>query len=106
MVVSEKTKQIIETSKIKEVSIYGYKSTQVENDIENLIEGKSVEVGYRAGCGRIDNTHLVFREWLKIIKSLKKDGFKISETNLTHANKSPTMAQGFWNSIVYKIDRK
>lgn len=103
MKVSEKTLKTLETANQKEPMICGYNSTQIKNDFENLLLGKPVEVGYRAGCGRKDKTHKVFEEWLKVIKSLKKDGFIISEQNVTHANKSPTMAQGFWNSIIYSI---
>lgn len=103
MKVSEKTLKTLETANQKEPMICGYNSTQIKNDFESLLLGKPVEVGYRAGCGRKDKTHKVFEEWLKVIKSLKKDGFIINEQNVTHANKSPTMAQGFWNSIIYSI---
>lgn len=105
MKASNKTIKLVEFSKEKERIINGYASSQIENDFNNLFNGKEVEVGYRAGCGRTDRTHKVFREWLKIIKSLRKDGFIIEEKNVPHPNKSPTMAQGFWNSIIYNIKK-
>lgn len=105
MEVSQKTIKTLETANQKEPMICGYNSTQIKNDFNNLLLGKPVEVGYRVGCGRKDKTHIVFEEWLKVIKSLKKDGFVINEQNVKHANKSPTMAKGFWNSIIYSIKK-
>lgn len=105
MKISEKTLKTLETANQKEPLICGYNSTQIQRDYLNLINGQKVEVGYRAGCGKKDKTHKVFEEWLKIIKSLKKDGFIINEENVNHPNKSPTMAQGFWNSIIYSINQ-
>lgn len=105
MEVSKKTLEVLETANQKEPLICGYKSSQIQTDYSSLINGKNVEVGYRAGCGKKDKTHKVFDEWLKIIKSLKKDGFIINQENVTHPNKSPTMAQGFWNSIIYSIKK-
>lgn len=103
MEISEKTLKILNTANQKEPLICGYPSKQIERDYEKLIRGEKVEVGYRTSCGTKDKTHKVFEEWLKIIKSLKKDGFNINEENVLHANKSPTMAGGFWNSIIYSI---
>jgi len=105
MRVSKKTLKTLETANQKEPLICGYQSSQIQKDYLILINGENVEVGYRCGCGKKDKTHLVFEEWVKIIKSLKKDGFIIKEENVTHANKSPTMAQGFWNSIIYSITK-
>jgi len=104
MKISEKTLKTLETANQKEPLICGYQSSQIERDYLNLINGKNVEVGYRAGCGKKDKTHKIFEEWLKVIKSLKKDGFIINEENVLHPNKSPTMAQGYWNSIIYSIN--
>jgi len=104
MKISEKTLKTLETANQKEPLICGYNSTQIQRDYLNLINGQKVEVGYRAGCGNKDKTHKVFEEWIKIIKSLKKDGFIVNEENVVHPNKSPTMAQGFWNSIIYSIN--
>lgn len=103
MKVSEKTLKTLETAIQKEPLICGYNSTQIKKDFENLIKGQEVEVGYRTSCGTKDKTHKVFVEWLKIVKSLKKDGFIIKEKSVIHANKSPTLANGFWNSIIYQI---
>ena len=64
---------------------------------------KDVEVGYRAGCGKKDRTHKVYEEWIRLLKSIKKDGFIVEEKSVIHPNKSPTMAQGFWNSKIFKI---
>lgn len=104
MIISEKTLKILNTANQKEPLICGYQSSQIQRDYDALIRGEKVEVGYRAGCGIKDKTHKVFEEWLKIIKSLRKDGFIINEYNVLHPNKSPTMAQGFWNSVIYSIN--
>ena len=104
MKISEKTLKTLESANQKEPLICGYNSTQIQRDYLNLINGQKVEVGYRASCGKKDKTHKVFEEWLKVIKSLKKDGFMINEENVLHPNKSPTMAQGYWNSIIYSIN--
>lgn len=103
MIISERTLKIVETANQKTSLICGYTSSQIKNDFENLIKGQKVEVGYRAGCGKKDKTHKVFEEWLKVIKALKKDGNTINEENVLHPNKSPTMAQGFWNSVTYTL---
>ena len=79
MNISERTFKIIETANQKEPLICGYNSTQIQRDYLSLINGQKVEVGYRAGCGKKDKTHKIFEEWLKVIKSLKKDGFIINE---------------------------
>ena len=104
MKISEKTLKTLESASQKEPLICGYNSTQIQRYYLNLINGQKVEVGYRVGCGNKDKTHKVFEEWIKIIKSLKKDGFIVNEENVIHPNKSPTMAQGFWNSIIYSIN--
>ena len=103
MNVSERTLKVLETASQKEPLICGYNSKQIERDYLNLINGQKVEVGYRASCGKKDKTHKVFEEWIKVIRSLKKDGIIINEENVLHPNKSPTMAQGYWNSIIYSI---
>jgi hypothetical protein len=103
MNLSKTTLKKLETAIRKEPLICGYNSSQIKKDFENLTKGQEVEVGYRTSCGVKDKTHRVFDEWVKIIKSLKKDGFIIQEKYVTHQNKSPTLANGFWNSIIYKI---
>lgn len=105
MNISEKTLKVLESANQKEPLICGYNSTQIKRDYLSLLSGQKVEVGYRASCGKKDTTHKIFEEWVKVIKSLKKDGFVISEENVLHANKSPTMAQGYWNSIIYSIEK-
>ena len=104
MKISEKTLKTLETANQKESLICGYDSNQIQRDYLDLINNQKVEVGYRASCGRKDKTHKVFEEWLKVIKALKKDGFIIREENVLHPNKSPTMAQGYWNSIIYSTN--
>lgn len=103
MKISDKTLKILEAANQKEPLICGYQSKQIQRDYDDLINGLKVEVGYRTSCGKKDKTHNVFEEWLKVIKSLKKDGFIINEENVLHSNKSPTMAEGYWNSIIYSI---
>jgi len=104
MQVSERTLKILSSTNQKANLICGYNSNQIINDFNNLIKGVIIEVGYRSSCGKTDKTHKVFREWLKVLKSLKKDGIVVNEVNVVHPNKSPTLAIGFWNSIIYSCN--
>jgi len=103
MTISEKTISLIDVINQKANAICGYQSNQIKNDFNALMNNNYVEVGYRMSCGSTDKTHKVFREWLKVIKILRKNNIIIIEENGKHDNKSPTMAGGFWNSIIYKI---
>ena len=84
-------------------SIRGYSARDLQRDLNNLIEYGRVEVGWREACGKTDISSKSYREWKKIIKMLEKEGIKIDQISVIHPNKSPTMAQGFWNSIVFTI---
>ncbi len=69
-----------------------------------LLMRRKVEVGGRASCGsRVDRTWLFYTAWNEIVKKANADGFTISVTPVKHANKSPTMAGGFWQSNVYEL---
>ncbi len=104
MEVSDKIKEKVMELNNKVNSMYNYNCNDILNNFNTLIEKKEVEVGYRVACGITDKTHKSFREWIKIISLLEKNGLSINKENQTHPNKSPTMAQGFWNSIIYKIE--
>lgn len=84
------------------------KNSMVVNDIEGdlykLMTGKPVEVGYRAQCGSTHITQKVFASWRLIISQLRKDGFQVSEENITHKNSYATNNQGFWKSVVFKVE--
>lgn len=103
MIISEKTISLIDTINEKANTICGYQSNQIKKDFNYLITNNYVEVGYRLSCGSTDKTHKVFKEWLKVINILRKNNIIIIEENVKHDNKSPNMAGGFWNSIIYKI---
>lgn len=81
----------------------GYQSRRLEGWLEDLLNNGRVEVGWRASCGTTDMTHKIYREWLKVIKSLRKDGVAVSEENVKHKNAWATKSGGFWNSIIYSV---
>ena len=75
-----------------------------EQFIELLARGK-VEVGGRSSCGpRVDPTWTFFTAWNEIIRKANALGYGITVTPVKHANKSPTMAGGFWHSNVYSLN--
>jgi len=81
----------------------GYPSNDVRNWFKDLQEQGSVIVGYRAACGSTDRTMKVYRIWIKVVKILSKNGFKLLEENVTVINKSPTSAGGFWNEVRFSL---
>lgn len=83
-----------------------YSSISIESNITMLFLWKSIEVGYRQQAGSTHPTHKMFREWIKIIKLLRKEGFNITETLIKHNNAYATNNGGFWNSSVFKLIEK
>lgn len=81
--------------------LYGYRCNDIIRWIADLDRDSSTVVGYRAGCGSLDKTHKTFLIWKKAVKILSKNSIKLNEESLIVANKSPTMAGGFWNEVRY-----
>lgn len=78
--------------------------TPLFDQFKELQERGQVEVGGRASCGSsCDPTWAFFTAWNEIIKKAQSLGHVIEVTPVKHANKSPTMAGGFWNSNIYRL---
>lgn len=79
-------------------------STPLRKQFDELLERGTVEVGGRASCGsKVDPTWLFFTAWNEIVRKAGSLGYAIEITPVKHANKSPTMAGGFWQSNIYKL---
>ena len=80
-------------------------ATPLLDQFEELQKRGQVEVGGRASCGPAKNpTWAFFTAWNEIVRKAQSLGFYIDVTPVKHANKSPTMAGGFWNSNIYKLN--
>ena len=80
-------------------------ATPLRRQFDELLERGQVEVGGRASCGgAVDPTWLFFTAWNEVIRKAASLDYKIEITPVKHANKSPTMAGGFWNSNIYKLN--
>lgn len=100
---SERTNKLIESIDAKLNKRCGYQSNSVREHVNNLMTFSRVEVGWREACGHTDFTAHVWDGWKRALKSLRKDGFVLTEERQKHGNKSPTLAIGFWNSVVYTL---
>lgn len=79
-------------------------TTPLLRQFEELLRVKKVEVGGRASCGGgVDPTWLFFTAWNEIVRKAVSTGLEIAVEPVKHANKSPTMAGGFWNSNIYTL---
>jgi hypothetical protein len=77
--------------------------TMLADSAEQLIAGKSVEVGYRATCGCTDQTLKDYRVFQKFIAAMRSQGINVSETPVKHSNRYATNNGGFWNSYIFEI---
>lgn len=79
-------------------------STPLREQFDELVKRGEVEVGGRASCGgSVDPTWSFFTAWNEVMRKAATLGYQIEITPVKHANKSPTMAGGFWNSNIYKM---
>ena len=80
--------------------------TLLKLDVQKILKGESVEIGYRSTCGSgaRDSTHVDFELFLKLLKALKSQGFIVSESPVKHENRYAGNNGGFWNSSIYKIE--
>jgi hypothetical protein len=78
--------------------------TPLREQFLELLERGKVEVGGRSSCGsRVDPTWVFFTAWNEVVKKANLIGYSISVAPVKHANKSPTMAGGFWYSNLYEV---
>lgn len=101
--ISQTLQAKIQHADVKCNEIAGYSANNIQCYIDKLLRDQKVEVGYRGMCGATHSTQKVFREWVKIVKALRKEGYNITEENVTHKNAYATNNGGFYNSIIYSI---
>jgi hypothetical protein len=78
--------------------------TRLLETFRELIAKGRVEVGGRAACGsKCDPTWKTFTAWNEVVRKAMKIGYEIKSAPVKHANKSPTMAGGFWESNIYEL---
>ena len=77
----------------------------IHHEALRLIEGDSIEVGYRSTCGCVDQTMKDFEIFRKFLKALSAQGFTVEETSVKHKNSYATNNGGFWNSCIFKVTR-
>lgn len=75
----------------------------VRDYFDTLMDKGSVEVGYRVCCGAKSDTAKVNDDWQKVIKTLRRHGYTITEQDVKHKNAYATNNGGFWNSTIYTI---
>jgi len=76
----------------------------LRQQFDELEQRGTVEVGGRASCGSgVDPTWSFFCAWNEIVRKAVALGYQIEIAPVKHANKSPTMARGFWNSNIYTL---
>jgi len=83
--------------------LVGYNANNLTTSFNILFKYGSVELGYRSQCGATHSTMKTYREFCKILKLLKKDGFNFEEENVKHGNAYATNNGGFWNSTIFKL---
>lgn len=81
----------------------GYKTCDMQTNLDSLLTHGRVEVGYRQSCGTTDYTHHVYREWVKLMGAAKKCGLLIEVEPVKHGNAWATKSGGFWSSAVYTL---
>ncbi len=101
----ERTKILIKSADARLNIIANFESNDIQTYTDKLITFGEVEVGWREACSKTDRTHKIYREWVKIIKALRKDGFVIDEKRVKHDNSWATKAGGFWQSIIFSIKK-
>lgn len=102
MEISQKTLEFIAKKDILLDKRNGWDAKNLMKYAVALTAGQ-VEVGWRETCGTTDMTMHTYREWVKVVSKLKKDGFVISEERVKHKNAYASNNGGFWNSIIYKV---
>lgn len=87
-------------------AMQGYTARDIQRSIETMLKTGQVEIGWRECCGKTDFTAKIHSAWEKLISNMKKYGFVISEERVKHDNRYATANGGFWNSIIYKIEKR
>lgn len=81
----------------------GYPANDISFIFERLNQNGLIEVGWRESCGKTHITQEIYREWVKVVKIMRKSGIAVQEERVKHKCAYATNAGGFWNSIIYTI---
>ena len=68
-----------------------------------LFDGKMVEVGWRECCGTTDPSVRRHKNWIKVVRHVRKLGYQVQEEKQKHGNSWATKAGGFWSSVIYTL---
>lgn len=69
-----------------------------------LLSKKRIQVGGRSSCGgKVDPTWVAFTSWNEVVSKANKLGYHIQTNSIKQANKSPTLANGWWYENEYII---
>ena len=94
----------MELSKRSGLWLEKLKNTNLADEAQALLNGKPVEVGYRATCGSTHKTMKDYDVFKKFIKALKAQDEEVSERLVKHGNAYATNNGGFWNSYIFEIE--
>ena len=78
-------------------------STSISIEVQNLLDGQAVEIGYRSSCSTTHSTMKTFEIFRNFLKALKAQGIEITETPVKHGNAYAGNNDGFWNSYIFEI---
>jgi hypothetical protein len=95
----------MELSKRTAAWLLKLEKTMLHREALMLIDGNSVEVGYRSTCGCSDQTMKDFDVFRKFLKSLKSQGVNVNEERVKHGNAYATNNGGFWNSYIFEVSK-
>lgn len=88
------------TEKIKKLG----NENDVMEKLQQLQQGKIIEIGYRQTCGKsVDNTMIFYRIWNKVITEINKQNIYPIIRNIKQPNGWATNNGGFWNVETYSL---
>lgn len=103
LIIPDKVNALVDAAEARLDKLPGYIGNRLRYDLDVLKSSGAVEVGYRQQCGATHVTMKAYREWVKIVAALQKNGIPIEVTPVTHGNAYATSNGGFWNSNIYKV---
>ena len=105
MDISNKIHKKIQDADARLVKKHKCSMNSIKFFVEKLFEFGEVEVGYRTQCGSTHDTQKIYREFVKILALLRKEGHFITEEKIKHKNAYASNNEGFWQSSSYKIQK-
>ncbi len=84
-------------------AIQGYAANSLQGWLSTLLTRGWVEVGCRESCSSTHITMKIWREWVRVVARLKRDGWAVSEEAVKHGNAYAGNNGGFWNSTIFSV---